>query len=179
MSKDRKSFMCGGFAFSEEEDMQKLSDLAKEGWILDSFKYLSYQLKKSEPEDVTYCVDYNFDKKDLQSYFEIFEDSDWEHVCSHDGYHFFKAPSGTVPIYTDEYTKNLKYMKLYKTVEKSFKGMLILALVLGIMSYALGNIVPSDNIYTALKIVTSTGAVACLGICITMLVCNISAKKKM
>lgn len=178
MSKDRKSFMSGGLAFAEEEDMQKLSDLAKEGWILDSFKYLSYQLKKSEPQDLVYCVDFNFDKKDLQSYFEIFEDSDWEHVCSYDGYHFFKAPPGTVPIYTDEYTKNLKYKKLYKLLDKNSKYMLILALVLGLMSYALGNIASSESIFKGVRIVSYTGFFVSLWIGLAMFVCNIFIKKK-
>ena len=50
MSRDKKIVMCGGFAFSEEKDMKKLSKLAKKGWILDSFKNLSYQLKKSKPQ---------------------------------------------------------------------------------------------------------------------------------
>lgn len=38
MREDKKIIACGVFTFSEEKDMKKLSDLVKEGWILDSFK---------------------------------------------------------------------------------------------------------------------------------------------
>lgn len=178
MSKDRKIVMSRGLAFKEDKDMQKLSDLAKEGWILDSFKYLSYYLKKSEPQDLIYCYDFNNDKEDLQSYFQIFEDSGWELVCSYDSYHFFKAPSGTVPIYTDEYTRNLKYKKLYKLIEKSSKSMIILALVLGFLSYILGNMAPADSTYRGVRIVASTGCGASIGIGLTMLVSKLFLKRK-
>lgn len=178
MSKDRKSFMSGGLAFSEEEDMQKLSDLAKEGWILDSFKNLSYQLKKSEPQDVIYCYDFNNDKEDLQSYFEIFEDSDWEHVCSSDAYHFFKAPVGTAPIYTDEYTRSLKYKNLYKVIGKSIKYLVIMVLVLGFLANRLENLAPEGGVYEGLKLVAYLAFGASLGLCFSMIVCNFFIKKK-
>ncbi|RDY23184.1 DUF2812 domain-containing protein [Romboutsia maritimum] len=81
--------------------MKKLSDLAKEGWILDSFKFIFYKLKKSQPEDVIYSVDYNEDKMEWDSYFEIFKDGGWDHVCSYGEVHFFKSKIGTAPVYTD------------------------------------------------------------------------------
>ena len=116
MGKDIKYVMSGGLALSEEKDMKKLSELAKEGWLLESFDIvrLSYKLRKGEPENIVYYFDYNEDKKDEDAYLELFEESDWELVCSLEGYYFFKAPEGTAPIYTDKESLSVKYEAQYK-----------------------------------------------------------------
>ncbi|MDI3411344.1 hypothetical protein QKW52_18370 [Bacillus sonorensis] len=44
--KQRKYIMSDGLAFSEEKDMKKLSDMASKGWVLDSFAFMGYRLKK-------------------------------------------------------------------------------------------------------------------------------------
>ncbi|MCM3154042.1 hypothetical protein [Priestia megaterium] len=44
--KKTKYIMSGGTAFAEQEDLQKLSDYAKKGWLLDRFAFLGYTLKK-------------------------------------------------------------------------------------------------------------------------------------
>lgn len=50
--------MSEGLAFSEEKDMKKLSDMASKGWLLDSFAVMGYKLRKAEPRNVTYSLDY-------------------------------------------------------------------------------------------------------------------------
>ena len=119
MGRNIKYVPSGGLVLSEGKDMKKLSKLAKEGWILESFEKLSYELRKSEPEDVIYYVDYNKDKADIDSYLEIFENSEWKYVCSFEAYHFFKAKTGTQPIYTDRNSLSLKYENLYNLIKKS------------------------------------------------------------
>ena len=52
MAKNIKYVPSGGLFLAENEDMNKLSELAKEGWILESFEKLSYKLRKGEPEDI-------------------------------------------------------------------------------------------------------------------------------
>ena len=148
MSKDKKTVMCGGFAFSEERDMKKLSKLAKKGWILHSFKNLSYQLKKSEPQDLIYCVDYKDKKEDLDTYFDIFEDSEWKHVCSYDCYHFFKAPTGTAPIYTDTETRDTKYKWIYKEINKTILISIIIAVITGFIASKIPEANDQDSIFT-------------------------------
>lgn len=175
MSKDTKYVICGGLAFTEDKDMKKLRDLAKEGWILENFKYLSYKLKKSQPEDVVYCVDYNDDKNDLDSYFEIFSDSDWKHVCSYDGFHFFKARTGTAPIYTDADTQTLKYQRMNIDVKKGTIYILIATIVAFILTFVMERIDINSNIYETIKLISymitgsGVGMSIVLGICILLI----------
>ena len=178
MAKNIKYVPSGGLVLSEEKDMKKLSKLAKEGWILESFEKLSYKLRKGKPEDVIYCVDYNEDKDDLEEYLSLFENSEWKYVCSSDGYYFFKAPKGTKPIYTDKETLNLKYEKQYKLMKKALIGTvtLILACILGIWLISILNNV--SNILRGLKIVCSSVAGAGIGILIPFLICTAMAYKK-
>jgi hypothetical protein len=56
--KKTKYIMSGGTAFAEQEDLQKLSDYAKKGWLLDRFAFLGYTLKKGEPQDLQYSLDF-------------------------------------------------------------------------------------------------------------------------
>ena len=178
MSKNIKYVPSGGLLLSEEKDMEKLSKLAREGWILDSFEKLSYKLIKSEPEDIEYCVDYNEDKDDWNEYISLFENSDWEYVCSYEGYHFFKAPKGTNPIYTDKETLSLKYEKQYKLMKKSVIGtiLLIIACILAIRYISIFN--NGSNILRGLNFVCYVSAGAGIGILIPFIICAIVAYKK-
>lgn len=113
MAKQRRFILSGGLAFSEQRDMNKLSRLAAEGWILESFAFLGYYVRRSEPQQLTYAVDYNkVSDSDRADYCDIFEASGWTHVCSEERIHIFSAPIGTKPIYTDTDTKVEKYAHL-------------------------------------------------------------------
>ena len=109
--KDTKYVMMGGFAFADNTDMKKLKKLAKKGWRLDGYKYLSYRLKKAEPQDLDFAVDYN-DHAD-EDYLMTFEKSGWKHELSIAHVHIFSAKEGTKPIYTDKDSKvqQLKYQE--------------------------------------------------------------------
>lgn len=175
MSKNIKYVMCGGLAFTEEKDMKKLSKLAKEGWILDSFKYLSYRLVKSKPEDIMYCVDYNCDKNDLSSYFEMFDESKWKYVCSYDGFHFFKAPVGTQPIYSDNDTLSLKYKNIYKDLSKASIYIILATTITGVIAYLINN---SFTIPESIKIILYMLFAAGIGFSVSLIICNILIKNK-
>ncbi|WP_082007841.1 MULTISPECIES: DUF2812 domain-containing protein [Terrisporobacter] len=81
-----------------------------------------------------YSIDYNEDKDDWDGYISLFENCDWNYICSYDAYHFLNAPKGAKPIYSDKETLSLKYEKQYKLMKKSIIGTiaLIIACVLGI-----------------------------------------------
>lgn len=178
MSKNTKYVPCAGLAFTEEKNMKKLSDLAKEGWILDSFKYLGYILKKSEPQDIIYCTDYNDDKNDLESYFQMFEDSNWEHVHSYEMYHFFKAPIGTVPIYTDLNSKSVKYKKVYDQIRKSTIYFVVMAVVAGLIANILENTAQTQGILEGLKIMSYATCGVSVGLTVSFIVCGLVLNKK-
>lgn len=178
MAKNIKYVPSGGLLLSEDKDIKKLSKLAKEGWILESFEKLSFKLRKCEPQDIEYCIDYNNEKDDLEEYLLMFENSHWKHICSYEGYHFFKAPKGAIPIYTDKETLTTKYKKQYKIMKKAVIGTiaLIVACMSGIRYISIFN--NGSNILRGLKIVLYSGAGAGIGILIPFIICTLMAYKK-
>lgn len=102
--------MSEGLAFSEEKDMKRLSDMACKGWVLDSFAFMGYKLRKAEPQNLIYSLDYRAVNDDsMDEYLDIFENAGWEHVCSEYTTHIFAAAPGTKPIYSDRSTLIDKY----------------------------------------------------------------------
>src|SRR5665648_40036 len=64
-----------GLAFAEKKEMEKLSKLAEEGWILDSFAFLGYKLCKRNVEKLIYSVDYNDPPHaEQEEYLQIFRE---------------------------------------------------------------------------------------------------------
>ena len=177
MAKNIKYVPSGGLLLSEEEDMKTLSKLAKEGWILESFEKLSYKLRKSEVEDVEYCIDYNEVKDDWNEYISLFENSEWNYICSYKGWHFFKAPKGTKPIYSDKESLSLKYEKQYKLIKKSVIGILAL-IIISILEINFLSMFDSSNILRGLKIVCYASSGAGIGILVPTLICTVIAYKK-
>lgn len=114
--KDVKYIMNNGLAFSESKDLNKLSKYAQKGWLLDGFSAggFRFRLKKGEPQDIEYSLDYQ-DNVD-EEYFSLFEAAGWTHVLSFDNMHFFSAPTGTKPIYSDQETN----IEKYTTMKSSF-----------------------------------------------------------
>lgn len=126
MAKSKRYAMSGGLAFTEHGDMNKLSRLAAKGWLLDSFAFAGYTLRKGEPRQLTYCVDYNdVSPSELDDYIELFEASGWTRVCSAGNIHVFSAAPGTKPIYTDNETRHEKYRR---SVRK-FQSLLVVPLL--------------------------------------------------
>ncbi|MBK3494235.1 DUF2812 domain-containing protein [Viridibacillus sp. YIM B01967] len=117
MKQSTKYMMSDGLAFSEKRDLKRLQKKSKEGWHLFSFLPMGYNLQKGEPKELQYSVDYRHlqDGED-QEYFELFEMAGWNHVCSEVGIHFFVAPMGTQPIYTDVESQIDKVQRLSKNV---------------------------------------------------------------
>ncbi|CAB1261952.1 conserved membrane hypothetical protein [Clostridiaceae bacterium BL-3] len=112
-----KYVMSKGLALAENEEMEMLSSYAREGWILYKFGTLGYKLKKSNPQQLQYSLDYrnNPDKE----YFLYFKEAGWSYVCSiGNTIHIFSAPEGTKPIYTDNDTESEKYVGQYEMTKK-------------------------------------------------------------
>lgn len=178
MGKNRKLLPCMGLAFHEDWEMKKLGKLAKKGWILDSFKYLCYGLKKSEPEEVVFCVDYNEDKDDLEYYFDIFKESGWKHVCSYDSFHFFKAKEGTAPIYTDKDSLSSKYKRMYRDIKKSIKHMAIFTISVGLISKIMEYIDVTSKIYKNIDLIIYLIFRGSLGIFLVMIIGILFIRRK-
>ncbi|MCY8068388.1 DUF2812 domain-containing protein [Bacillus haynesii] len=134
--KQIKYMMSEGLAFSEEKDMKKLSEMASKGWMLDSFAFMGYKLKKGEPKNVTYSIDYqDIDEDSFEGYIEMFVAAGWEHVCSRHRMHVFAAPPGTSPIYTDRSTLIEKYKRSEKSVRYVTITLICLTFLTTILHY--------------------------------------------
>ncbi|MFZ9857417.1 MAG: DUF2812 domain-containing protein [Roseiflexaceae bacterium] len=111
-----------GLAFDEAGDMQRLRELAAEGWRLIGFKGLSYVLEPAPPEQVDFAVDYMYEPD--AEYFALCHASGWVHVVSMDKLiHVFKAPSGTSPMFSTAEIRE-KYQRA--------EGRLLLATIAGV-----------------------------------------------
>ena len=124
MSK-RKTFNITSLATSEKKDLNRLSDQAKKGWLLQDIKipYLSYELIESEGVDQDYLVDFNEDVS--EQYLSTYKKKGWNYVCSNGSLHYFYAHKNNVPFYTNIENK----IKLYQEkVKHFFLTFLVLAL---------------------------------------------------
>ncbi len=114
-SKNKRFIIGKGLAFSEAWEMQYLSKLAAEGWFLESHAFcgFGYRLCKGEKQDLQYCMDYQkLSKEDQEDYLEMFAAAGWKHVMSVGNIiHYFSAPPGIKPIYSDHSTLMEKYRK--------------------------------------------------------------------
>ncbi|MFQ6391700.1 DUF2812 domain-containing protein [Priestia aryabhattai] len=116
--KKTKYIMSGGTAFSEEKDLKKLSDYAKKGWVLDRFALFGYKLKKVEPQEIQYSMDFQPDAD--EEYFMYFEEAGWSHVCSvGNQIHIFSASMRIKPIYSDKATTIERYEREKKQMGKA------------------------------------------------------------
>lgn len=126
-----KYVMISGLAFSEEGDMEKLSKYAKEGWILKSVVGGFYKLKKDEPKDIIYSLDYQHGDDE---YFSMFNEAGWNLVTSvGNEMHIFSAKPGTNPIYSDSSSELEKYIRTRGQMGKGVLYSLIIAIVLMVL----------------------------------------------
>ncbi|KLE15329.1 DUF2812 domain-containing protein [Clostridium sp. C8] len=125
-----KYIMINGLAFSEESDMEKLRNYAKEGWILeDIVGGFFYKLRKDKPQNIVYSLDYQLDADG--EYFTIFKEAGWELVLSvNNQMHIFLAQAGTKPIYSDSKSEIDKYTRVRNQTRMGTIYSLIIAIVL-------------------------------------------------
>jgi hypothetical protein len=125
-----KYVMISGFAFTEEGDMEKLKNYARQGWILeDIVGGFFYKLRKDKPQNIVYSLDYQSDTNG--EYFTIFKEAGWELVISiNNQMHIFLAQAGTKPIYSDSKSEIDKYTRVRNQTRRGTIYSLIIAIVL-------------------------------------------------
>jgi len=156
---DNKYLLNMGLAFDEDGVLKKMSKLAKQGWFLSKMSLLRYKFEKGEPKDLIYSMDYKDLKEDKEEYFELFDLSGWKCMCSYGPYHFFSAPIGTVPIYTDKKSYLDKY-KAPKSIYLKTLKISIFTLLLAKIGYIfLGSRINNSGFNRILFLV---GAVSCI-----------------
>jgi hypothetical protein len=98
-----KYVMGNGLAFSEDKDVALMEKMAARGYALDGMVSYWYRFVKAEPEIASFACDISPLKPDTDEFAEyiaIFKSGGWEHVLSLGTSHWFKASTGTTPIYT-------------------------------------------------------------------------------
>ncbi len=149
-----KYVIINGFAFSEESDMEKLKEYARQGWILeDIVGGFFYKLRKDKSQDIIYNLDYQTEVN--EEYFTIFKEAGWNRIVSVENYmHIFSAQAGTKPIYSDCDSEIDKYTSIRNLTRKGTLYSLILAIALiGLLVVSLVAIKPIFLIIVGLLII--------------------------
>lgn len=156
-TKTRRYVLSWGLAFAEKNEMAKLGKLAQKGWFLQSFAFLGYFLRKAEPQNLVYELDYqNVKPADMEEYIDTFTAAGWSYVCSAgEGMHIFSAAPGTAPIYSDRQSANEKYNRITKSA-----GMItVMCIILMLIGYGVSSLIDSNSGYieSALQLLGSAG----------------------
>jgi len=105
-----------GLAHSESKDIKMMEDMATKGYTLEKVsKWGYYKFRAAIVEECAYAIDFSdIEAKDegFRQYIEIFSAGGWKYVTSLENLHYFKAPTGTKPIYTDGVSMAEKYEKM-------------------------------------------------------------------
>jgi len=158
----KKYALNAGYTLTEQKEWDKLSDLARKGFLVEKFTFggFFYQLQKTAPENIVYTLDcFTGQKEDLPEYLEVCKDAGWEFVCSQNEgkagiYLLFKGSPETKPLYSDSVT----YAENYKAQAGSYfwyyalpalaislvlvmGGLLLFTGVLSLVAFLIGGIV--------------------------------------
>ena len=123
--------MSNGLAFGEELDMKMCEEFAAKGYRLVGFtKKGYYKFERAEPEKCCFSVDYagkKLNADELNEYITIFESGGWTYACGYYDIHWFRAPKGTTPIYTDNESLVLKYKVMRRSAlrDTAFVGFML------------------------------------------------------
>lgn len=105
------------WAWEDEKEETWLSEMAAEGWHLTRISFPGlYHFQQSEPDEIVYRLDYQtLDKKDRESYLQLFQDAGWEHVADMSGWVYFRrstADAADLEIFNDLESKSKKYQRI-------------------------------------------------------------------
>lgn len=146
-----------GLAFSEQRDLSMMEKMAAEGYHLVGSTFFFFKFKKGKPETVTYSLDLA-QPEDLEEYKNIFAAGGWQHVLSLGYLHFFKAPKGTTPIYTERDGEIQKHTAMATTSLQ----MALWSSLIAIVAFILAAFVPTLRLW-----IGALGGAA-LGVAVTM-----------
>ena len=86
--------LVAGLSCCVDEDLQRLSQWAAEGWQVVAVRRMAVVLERTSPARVEFALDYQHYPDD--EYFELCRIAGWVHVVSlSQSIHLFSAPSGT------------------------------------------------------------------------------------
>jgi len=155
-----------GLTFSEKKDVQMMEKMARKGYRPVALNILGfYKFEKTQIEEVIYSADYSTIDScscEFDDYIEIFKSAGWQHVLCVGTCHWFKAPIGTIPIYTDKRNEAEKHRNIFRRFCKELLGIILLGALFMIL-----RLVISAPFFT---IAFSILLYACIGIAVALVV---------
>jgi len=125
----------------EHLDIKMLEEFAALGYHpikVSNWGYYKFKFEKSEV--CSYSIDVVEIKKDsteFENYKAFFASAGWEYVLSYYDFHYFKAPKGTNPIYSDTKSATAKY----ENISKSLLRLVMLATIMTLLFVGLAFVV--------------------------------------
>ena len=104
-----------GLAFFEEKDIKMCEEFAAHGYRLSSVIFGLYKFERALPEECDFSVDITDIKAtdtDFGDYLEKFAEAGWQYTCSCSALHYFRAPKGQIPMFSDNADLSRKYKKM-------------------------------------------------------------------
>jgi len=104
-----------GLAFFEKQDLQMCENLAAHGYMLTNVFFGLYRFERAIPVECDFFIDLAEVRavdEGFPEYISRFEQAGWHYLCSNSTLHFFRAPKGSVPIFTDSPSLSRRYVKV-------------------------------------------------------------------
>ncbi len=96
--------MCGGLAMMSGHDIGMLANMSAQGWHVSGLTCgFLYRFEQGSPHAYDYAVDFQRDFTPEAQ--EIFRMGGWQPVLVAPGWQILRAESGTVPLYTNDESK--------------------------------------------------------------------------
>ena len=105
------------WAWDDDKEEAWLRQMAQSGWHLAQVKLFTYIFVTGAARDSVYRLDFMPDAGKKDEYFQLFQDSGWEHVDKFTGWEYWRkdAHAGEDPqIFTDPGSRSRKYRLLFR-----------------------------------------------------------------
>ncbi len=104
------------WAWDDEKEESWLREMSRNGWHFNSVTFPgNYLFEQGEPQDYVYRLDYFTNRKEMDSYLQIFQDAGWDYLGKMNGWQYFRQIAVTgedQEIYTDNQSKQKKYQRI-------------------------------------------------------------------
>lgn len=145
--KNSKVIWSNPFVFAEDRNVEKLEDLAGEGWQVKKIWMggLVYILEEVEPRSISYYFDSH--PNPTEGYYQTFYKAGWELVDTTNSLHLFLAPANTAPL-----ERNLEKLQMRFRDESSYFGKYSISIFIALFFIFLGWVFIEWNIVRNLLI---------------------------
>ena len=147
-----KYYFGNGHMFGDKKDAEILEKRAAKGYMAVGINKLgAFRLEKTTPQEVAFSADFRtieVNSPDFADYCAYFERAGWTYAFSNANFaHFFKAPKGTPPIYSNKQDEKTKYKAILSLIVPDFIMLIVFSVVSGLLFYFLRAQEPFNYIF--------------------------------